>query len=182
MIQKIPLISKKECKEIKNFILTNEEKIKSLGPDIYPGTSENSLTGRYSIYNYMYDLPGLIILPKLKKLFKKNKYSFPISIQSWANTFRNNEGIEKHKHQLSNEKQFICANLFICGNEDIGTNFIINNKDVKHKNSIGEIMLFPSDLEHYVEKNYDKNIRITMAFDIYLNTKIEDKKRFYILN
>jgi hypothetical protein len=130
----------------------------------------------------MYDLPGSIILPKFKKLFKKNKFKFPISIQSWANTFRKNEGIAKHKHQFPNEKKFICANLFICGNENIGTNFIINDKDIKHKNSIGEIMFFTSDLEHYVEKNSDKNIRITMAFDIYLNTEMKDKKRFYILN
>ena len=95
MINKKNLLNKEECEQIKNFILNNEERIKSLGPDIYAGTSDNSLTGRYSVYNFMYDLPGDIIIPKLKEIFIKDKLNFPISIQSWANIFRKNEGIKK---------------------------------------------------------------------------------------
>jgi hypothetical protein len=181
MLNKINFLTKKECKIIKNFILENEEKIKSLGPDEYDLTENNSLTGRFKIYNFMYDLPGEIIIPKFKKLFKIKNINLPVSIQSWANTFRKNEGIKKHKHSDDLNNKFICANLFIYGNENIGTNYILNNKDINYKNNLGEIMFFDSNLEHYVNKNTENNVRITMAFDIYPNREIKDKKRFYIL-
>ena len=181
MLDKIVLLNKEECKIIKNFILENEEKIKSLGPDEYEGTENDSLTGRFKVYNFMYDLPGEIIIPKLKNIFRKNNIKGPISIQSWANIFRKNEGIEKHIHCDTLINNLICANLFICGNENIGTNFIINNEDVKYKNSIGEIVFFSSNIEHYVNKNTTNNIRVTMAFDIFLNEEKEDKKRYYVI-
>jgi hypothetical protein len=181
MIDKINFLNKKECEVIKDFILENEERIKSLGPDEYYGTSENSLTGRYNIYNFMYDMPGEIILPKLKNLFKLNNVQYPISIQSWANIFRKNENILMHRHTDNPNDNFICANLFIWGNENIGTNFIINGEDINHKNNMGEIMFFPNYLYHYVNKNMEDNIRITMAFDIHPNIEMQNKKRFYVI-
>lgn len=181
MIKRINLLNKEECEKIKNFILNNEEKIKSLGPDIYPGTSEDSLTGRYSVYNFMYDLPGDIIIPKLKEIFVKDKLNFPISIQSWANIFRKNEGIKKHAHSTDPKDSFICANLFIYGDENIGTTFTINEKQVNYKNNIGEIMFFPCNLEHCVKENNGTDIRVTMAFDIHQKSMAENKKRFFTL-
>jgi hypothetical protein len=181
MLNKIVLLNKKECKIIENFILENEEKIKSLGPDIYEGTENDSLTGRFKVYNFMYDLPGKIIIPKLKNLFKLKKIKLPISIQSWANIFRKNEGIKKHKHSNDTDNRFICANLFISGDENIGTNFIVDNKDINYKNNVGEMMFFLSDLEHYVNKNTKNDVRITMAFDIYPNIEMQNTTRYYIL-
>ena len=181
MIKKINLLNKEECEKIKTFILQNEKKIKSLGPDIYPGTSDDSLTGRYSVYNFMYDLPGDIIIPKLKKIFVEDKLNFPISIQSWANIFRKKEGIKKHAHSNNQKDNFICANLFIYGDENIGTTFILNEKQINYKNNVGEIIFFPCNLEHYVKENNGIDIRITMAFDIHLNIEMQDKKRYYII-
>ena len=178
--EKIQLLNEEECKKIKSFILNNEQKIKSLGPDIYPKTSDDSLTGRYSVYNYMYDLPGEIILPKFKKIFIEHGLMFPVSIQSWANTFRKNEGIDLH-HHANQAEDFFCANLFIDGDENIGTNFIIDKKDINIKNKKGEIIFFKSLLDHYVKKNTSDSIRITMAFDIYSGIKIDNPTRFYIL-
>jgi hypothetical protein len=181
MISSVNLLNEEECSKIKKFILDNEKKIKSLGPDIYLGTSEDSLTGRFSVYNYMYDLPGDIIIPKLKKVFIKDKLTFPINIQSWANIFRKNEGIKKHTHSSNSKDDFICANLFIYGDENIGTNFIINGKDINYKNNIGEIVFFPCSLEHYVKENEGDRMRITMAFDIHQNTITQNLKRFYTI-
>jgi hypothetical protein len=181
MISKKDLLNKEECEKVKTFILDNEQKIKSLGPDIYPGTSDDSLTGRYSVYNFMYDLPGDIIIPKLNKIFIEDKLNFPISIQSWSNIFRKNEGIKKHAHSTYPKDNFICANLFIYGDENIGTTFIINGKQINYKNNVGEIMFFPCNLEHYVNENKGEDIRITMAFDIHQNTISENKKRFYTI-
>jgi len=185
ILTKKQILSIEECNEIKKFILENEEKIKTLGLDTYPKTSENSLTGRHEVYNYLYNLPGDILIPKLKKILIKNKIKFPIKIKCWANIFRKNEGIEQHKHNYENNFNFFCANLFIDGDEEIGTTFIIKDRPIKHKNKKGEIIFFSDKLEHYVDKNNSNNIRISMALDFYpfnqKNKKIKEKI-FFTLN
>jgi len=47
------------------------------------------------------------------------------------------------------------------------------------KNKPGEIMLFNSTLEHYVDKNTKEGIRISIALDIHERIIFEDTKRFY---
>ena len=91
------------------------------------------------------------------------------------------EGIKKHAHSNNQKDNFICANLFIYGDENIGTTFILNEKQINYKNNVGEIIFFPCNLEHYVKENNGIDIRITMAFDIHLNIEMQDKKRYYII-
>ena len=62
------ILSKKECNEIKKYILDNEEMVKSFGPDVYPGTEDNSLTGRWKIFNWLHTEVGDILVPKLTKI------------------------------------------------------------------------------------------------------------------
>ena len=52
MIKEV-IFNKKEVKLIADYILDNENYIKSLGPSIYPGTAKDALTGRYMIYNFL---------------------------------------------------------------------------------------------------------------------------------
>ena len=47
------ILNKKDCLALKKIILKREESIKALGSDEYPGTSNNSLTGRYLIFNWL---------------------------------------------------------------------------------------------------------------------------------
>ena len=97
-------ITNEEATKIKDSILEDEPKIKKLGPDVYPGISGDSLTGRYSVYNWLtHERIGPILKPKLAKLFP-NKW-----IQMWANVFRYNEGIEPHWHSLEDR---VSGNLY----------------------------------------------------------------------
>jgi hypothetical protein len=178
MIKKI-IFNKKEIKVIGDYILDNEELIKRLGPSIYPGTAKNSLTGRYNIFNFLNSDIGDILGYKIFNFLNKNNIYKPCSIQCWANTFRHGEGIERHKHQVKDNEMFLCANIFIKGDPNLGTTYIIDGKHVNIKNKPGQIILFNSSLEHYVDKNPKDNIRISLALDIHERTIFNDLKRFY---
>lgn len=186
------ILNESECKFIVNYILENENKIKNLGPDIYGGTGEDSLTGRYPYFNYL-NVPeiNLIIVPKLKKIFSKLQLEYPIYIQCWANTYRYGDFIKPHKH--SDCGSFISANLFLQGDICPGTSYYFNNKVENEKiikNKLGEFISFKSDLLHSVKPYNGKDVRITMAFDIHSRKSIIsenlcdlklNKNRFYKL-
>jgi len=177
------ILSKKECEIIKNIILDKESYIKSLGPDIYGGTAPDSLTGRFPYFNFLTD-PEIekILIPKLKIIFKKLKLSYPISVQCWANIFRYNEGISWHKHSSKNVSNFICSHIFISGNENPGTTYLINDKEINCKNKVGKITIFDCNLSHCVYPNVTNDIRISLAMDIHENVILNDKRRYFCIH
>jgi len=165
------ILSDDEIKIIKDYILKNENNIKQLGPDNYPGTSKDSLTGRHAFFNYLHTehIGEEILLPKLKKIIKQLNYKPPIIIQCWANIFRNGEGISIHRH--GNMRQnFISGNLFISGNTLPGTTYykgdFKNSTPVDIENKPGHLNLFPSINMHGVKENPTTETRISMAVDI----------------
>jgi len=159
-------LTPEECRSISGFILENETRIKSLGPDIYTGTADNSLSGRHWCYNYLYDIPGKILVPKVKEEFGE------CIVQCWANTFRYNEGIKPHAHGVDPNNEydkigFTSVNIFLQGPTDVGT--IYNSK--KEINKVGQIAIFGSRLVHSVPPNPYNNVRISMAMDVYTDPR-----------
>lgn len=176
------ILTEKECDVIKKFILDNEDYIKSLGPDLYSGTKENSLTGRYKFFNFLNEKKIRKILePKLREIFDGMGMDYPISVQCWANTFRQGEGISMHKHGPL-DKRFFCANLFISGPRKPGTTYYLNNKLVDFENTVGEMYFFDSNLYHGVSNNKSDELRISMAFDILPGKNDPDKIRHYVFH
>ena len=183
------ILSSEEIEKIKEVILLKEDYVKSLGPDVYGGTSENSLSGRHTIFNWL-NVKEIsdILVPKLKDIFIELNWEFPISVQCWANTFRNGEGIKVHKHRslLSPKPPFFCANIFIYGNTLPGTTYFeegltyINVESTTIENEPGKIMIFTSEVFHGVVPNESDEIRISMAMDFYPGQKFDDLNRFYI--
>lgn len=153
-----------ECSVIYDRILDTEDYVKSLGQDLHEGTSDDSLTGRHWINNYLFDdVIGPILLPKLKVLFVGQVW-----IQCWANTFRKGEGIASHCHRPLIPKDqrpfpWSCVNLFIGGDSEIGTWF----EGKKQVNNPGELIVFECDTHHWVDPNPTDQIRISMAMDIH---------------
>jgi hypothetical protein len=179
-VNRYDFLTQEECDTIVNKILSLENAVKRLGPDIYPGTSNDSLTGRYTVFNYL-NVPEIntILEPKLKEIFG------PCVVQCWANIFRQGEGIVEHKHI---EDKNICptfmtsGNIFLYGDPTTGTYY----EDVKHDNKVGELSIFPSDMLHGVPKNTTGDIRISMAIDVYMGDEVilnalvsEMPKRFF---
>ena len=167
-IKKFIILNKDECKIISNYILTNEDRIKELGDDIYGGTPENSLTGRFHCFNCL-NVPEIreILKPKLKNSFDELKLKEPIYVQCWANTFRKGDYIQPHRHS-SRGDNFICANIFLQGCLNPGTSYLgDDNYFIDVENSEGEITFFKSTLVHGVREYQNDNVRITLAMDIH---------------
>jgi len=160
-IKKYDFMTPDECDKVVEIILSMEDFIKELGPDIYPGTNNDSLTGRYYCFNFLsIKIINSIIAPKLKEIFG------PCIVQCWANIFRHGEGIDEHKHvHDTNKNQSLVAsgNIFLYGDPNIGTYY----EGVKHNNKLGELSLFPPDMLHGVPKNETNDMRISMAIDVH---------------
>jgi hypothetical protein len=176
MIKKT-IFNKKEANEISRFILDNEDKIKNLGPSMY--NNGDSLTGRFYIYNFLNSDIGPLLKKKILPFLEENNINKPASIQCWANVFRKGENIQKHIHGNEDGLQFYVANIFLKGDEKIGTTYILEGAEKIIENKVGEIVLFNSHIPHYVRKNSSSRPRISMALDIHQNVLIKDLKRFY---
>ena len=171
-VNRYDFLTQEECDTIVNKILSLEDAVKRLGPDIYPGTSEDSLTGRYKYFNYL-NVPEIntILEPKLKELFG------PCVVQCWANILRQGEGIEVHRHALGDDPAYIerhgvTGNIFLYGDPTIGTYYIFPELwafSVKYDNKVGELSLFTPTLFHGVPKNTTGDMRISMAIDVSRN-------------
>ena len=116
-------LTEDECFVISNFVLNNEEQIKGMGPDYYNGTPDNSLTGRYYLFNYLnVQEINVILKPKLQNLFDKLNLASGIYVQCWANTFRRGDYINSHCHAGEGE-DFLSANVFLRGFIEPGTTY-----------------------------------------------------------
>jgi hypothetical protein len=169
-LKRYDFLSQEECDTIVNKILSLEDTVKKLGPDIYPGTSEDSLTGRYKYFNYL-NVPEIntILEPKLKKLLG------PCVLQCWANILRPGEGIDEHTHfggvgTAYAERHGATGNIFLYGDPTTGTYYKfpeLGPFQVKYDNKVGELSLFTPTLFHGVYKNTTGDMRISMAIDVH---------------
>ena len=167
IIHRSILLTEDECSVISDYVLNNEEQIKDMGPDIYDGAPDNSLTGRFYLFNYL-NVPeiNLILKPKLQNLFNDLNLESEIYVQCWANTYRKGDYINPHCHGGPCE-DYLCANIFLRGFVEPGTTYYIDSGIVDLKNTIGEIVLFDSFTFHGVKAYMHDDIRITLAMDIH---------------
>jgi hypothetical protein len=175
------ILSVDEISIVKKYIIDSENYVKSLGPDNYGATSEDSLTGRYKYFNYLNSHIGIILKPKLINIFEQLNLKYPISVQCWSNIFRTGEGIQLHHHS---DRNYLSANIFISGNTKPGTTYHFEDPtnfgffDIE--NSVGEICIFSSTLLHGVKPNTNSEIRISMALDIHENCDYSSVDSYYV--
>ena len=183
MFRRMMILSRRECEDIKNIILSQENSIKRMGPDIYSATSPDSLTGRYRYFNFFLDSKFRSIMqPKLLAVYERLKLPKPMIIQCWANTFRTGEGIGWHKHWGEDSPfgpDFHSVNIFIDGDRSIGTSYRIDGREKKFRNRYGQMSLFSPTIEHRVFPNHGNQTRISIAMDIHFSKEtIWDKPLF----
>lgn len=102
-------------------------------------------------------------------------------IQAWINVMRNKQMIEIHQHDCS-PHSFISGNICI-DSLDTQTHYVdpisfhhTDKKIFSSDNTPGKITLFPSVLPHYTDQYLENDVRITVAFDIFVkdhNTIVE---------
>ena len=173
------ICSKEECNIIKDYVLDNEYKVKTIHP--YNDMVENTVThrhhsGTYMIFNGFETPIEDILLPKLEHIIRELGYDkVPIKVQCWVNIFRYNEGVQEHSHgdhgSTDDELFYLGGTLFISGPTHIGTYY----EGEKFENEIGGLTLFTGDVKHHAPKNTTNKDRITIAFDVSPRRKNEEK-------
>ena len=167
IIHRSIFLTEDECSLISDFVLNNEEQIKGMGPDRYTGTPDNSLTGRYYLFNYLnVSEINVILKPKLQNLFNELDLESEIYVQCWANTSRKGDYINPHCHAGEGE-DFLSANIFLKGCVEPGTTYHTDTGLVDLKNTVGELVLFDSLTVHGVKDYQHDDIRVTLAMDIH---------------
>ena len=152
---------------LQKHLILNESELKSINDFIL----ENAVFGpmRSPIKNFLdTDIGRDILIPKLQEVFSDSNIEYPVSVQCWANVFRNGEGTTYHSHELDGIDGY-SGHIFVSGNNDIGTWYSLDKDGeyVKDVNVPGELVLFPMDTPHYVPKNMYEDYRVSIAMDIY---------------
>ena len=131
---------------------------------------------------------NLIIKDYFEKVINTKDNITPYITQSWLNFTKKNEFHHSHKHPNS----YISGVLYIDVDEKNDKIFFSKNnyeqiylsrKDYNLYNSdswwlsvkTGDVVLFPSSTEHSVSTKNDDNIRVSLAFNVFIKGKIGDK-------
>ena len=181
-------------KKIASFILKKEKNIINQTKEDYKkfieknptwvdgatGLGKNSLTSRSPLYN----LVEFKETEHLKKIIKNAHMDFMkelnltfednLYIQCWANVMRKGEEIKKHSHSINNY-DYLSGHICI-QTKDTKTYYIepYHKEVFSLTNTIGNITLFPSWVEHFTDKVLKDEERITIAFDLRNSKSMED--------
>ena len=177
-------------KIIFDYLLKKEiEIINKFPPKSDGGTNlPNYITSRYSFYNLFSfkDCPEEIeMLKKFIKINVKNllldfkiKNTEDLHILCWFNVLREGEAIGKHSHyNLKNAHESFISGHFCINAFNTHTYYenISNTNGIGIKNEIGQLTLFPSYITHFSDKHVGKDVRISIAFDIYYTKEYPSK-------
>jgi hypothetical protein len=117
--------------------------------------------GQFFLYKY-YKIPFQDTHRKLLLRENVNHYD---GYDLWINYTK--EGDENPFH---NHGGFLTGVIYIQNTEKNPTIFLNN---VKHHGLPGEILMFPADLKHAVEKQIENTERITMSFNLNFNVNLQ---------
>jgi hypothetical protein len=172
--------------KLRDIVLKEEMNILNNVPLSNKDDDFDWITGRLWSYNFLsFDYDAV---RELKTIIKTQYETFtraigaepaPVYIQCWINIIKNNgRCISPHHHadahakslssSLPQEYSYVSGNLCVQTNET-NTYFrgpILDKQLIPIKNVDGEMMLFPSFLVHWTDKNLYETPRITISFDI----------------
>lgn len=195
-----------KIERIKNIILKKEQEIINNTTEQYEnyniefdgntGLGKNSLTSRFPFFNvFSWNEPEIKYLEHfiqkkyLEFLDLINVQRRKVWIQCWANVLRKNDEIKKHIHSSHNMTWL--GGHFIISCENTST-FYENPMQVaeysqiyESKNAVGKLTFFQSNLPHYTNKHLSKIERISIAFDIVIDERLnsyqECRRKNFIL-
>jgi len=176
--------------DIKEFLLSKEKEIISNISYDYDGTtklSSNSVTGRFSHYNFLNFKNECPAIENLLKFFQKSYLEYIESeellprdteIVCWFNALRKGEKVHEHNHGAGNDV-YLSGN-FILEDHKTSTHYKCPyDRDVviSIPNLKGILTIFPSFVYHYSDVYEDDGIRHSIAFDIRIPGIQESKDR-----
>jgi|TARA_R100001126_G_scaffold102653_1_gene88015 hypothetical protein len=172
--------------KLNKFLLNLEKDLLKKEPKRDGNTGlKNSVTSRFEYYNLLKQENDEIkklelnIINTVRCFLEYKKINInKIFIQCWFNVLRQNEQIKLHRHFKLNEvdSSFISGHLH-CTDNNSSTFYgnLSESNFIEVKNMVGDLILFPSYVPHFVSKNTSTKDRISIAFDIYPNKSFCDK-------
>ena len=160
-------LSPQECQDIISIINRDKDDVPT---GSFETTGYYGLTASYDRYNWLHheDIKPYHIEERLFNLECMSDWGYMVT-QCWCNELKIGENLPLHYHgsELNNEAlrryDFYSANIFLGGEynitwyEDMG----------EVENSVGDIHIFSSDLEHAVYENTGSDSRYSIAIDIH---------------
>lgn len=175
---------------IKDFLLSKEKEIISKISYDYDGTtklSSNSVTGRFSHYNFLNFKNECPAIENLLNFFQTSYLEYieleellprDTEIVCWFNALRKGEKVHEHNHGAGNDV-YLSGN-FILEDHTTSTHYKCPyDRDVviSIPNLKGILTIFPSFVYHYSDVYEDDGIRHSIAFDIRIPGIQESKDR-----
>jgi len=119
----------------------------------------------------------------------------PFITQSWVNFTKNDEFLHRHSHPNS----YVSGVFYVAATKEVDkikfwksgferlvpdvTNYnIFNSRSWWYPVETGDILLFPSSLDHEVKNKKGNNDRISLAFNIFFKGPLGDKSDKYDLS
>jgi uncharacterized protein (TIGR02466 family) len=153
-------------------------------------TSEDSYILNNKVFKNINKELNIIILDYFDKIINPINKIQPYITQSWLNYTKTNEHHHIHRHPNS----LVSGVLYINADEkNDKINFFkeeketikLDPKEANHFNSeswwfpvrTGDILLFPSNLQHAVETKQGDNLRISLAFNVFIKGTIGIKDK-----
>lgn len=174
-------IDAKKVDTIRNWLIANEDRIKSMYPPLNDGGTglgDNSVTsrfGRYNLFEFANELPELHDLLTFFRLcwleFISKEYTShqELEIVCWFNIVRNEQKIREHLHGAI-PTSYLSGNMHL-DNYPTSTNYrapFTPGEYTPIKNVKGGITIFPSFVPHNttVYNSTDNTPRLSIAFDL----------------
>jgi uncharacterized protein (TIGR02466 family) len=133
---------------------------------------------------------NFIIKDYFNKIISPSNKLIPYITQSWLNFTKNNEYHHKHEHPNSlvsgvlyinadknNDKIMFYKNEYHTILPEVKSFNLFNSSNWWFPVETGNIILFPSSLSHSVEIKQGDNVRISLAFNVFIKGKIGDNKK-----
>ena len=171
-------------KSLAEEILAREKIITSNGESNHGGTmlSDDSLTSKHKNYNVLdwgtaetdvlFNMIHNYYLEILKKLGLPRINCW---IKCWANVMRPGEQIQKHMHDSSAES-YLSGHICVQTN-GTKTHYLVSydqaddTQTYDSNNVVGKCSLFQSCIPHFTSKVAAGDVRITIAFDIFISKR-----------
>jgi len=141
------------------------------------GTGVGGTTARYKHFNLLNlqhsEITKLeqFIIYNIKSFLNYKKINYnSLYIQCWYNVLSKDKQIAIHQHRNIDDchLSFISGHLSTTENNTKTYYTSLNKKNaIGLDNEIGKLILFPSYIPHYTDKNISDRKRISIAFDVY---------------
>jgi hypothetical protein len=174
------------CNKVENFLLARYNHIMELDPfsDETTSLSSESISTRWNKYN-IFSLDNSeemdVLLEYIRRYYRTYCYLHgmspePVMLSAWFNLLESGQQISEHNHG-DGSLSYLSGNIFISGvDKSSSTVYYVptENTILTVKNTVGDITLFPSWLNHQTTRYEGDSPRLTIGLN-FIPVRFEDE-------